>query len=256
MTGSISPLSVICVRNEPDERAALETQVLFGEVFWVEEQVKGWCKVRLDFDGYSGWVSEKAIHHASDLEIDLWKKRQGMIVHLPMVKLVREPDKSTLVISAGSQLVFNGNDLNSISVGQREFYLQGRLPDRKPDLEEVAKGFLNVPYLWGGRSFFGIDCSGFVQVVFKVAGIQLPRNASSQVLHGNTISFVEDARPGDLAFFDNENGDITHVGICLGNGRVIHASSEVRLDYIDHQGIFNHERKKYTHQLRLIKRVL
>jgi cell wall-associated NlpC family hydrolase len=110
--------------------------------------------------------------------------------------------------------------------------------------------------MWGGKSLFGIDCSGLVQVVYKTIGLFLPRNASDQIKHGQVVSFVEEAKTGDLAFFDDEEGRIVHVGICLGQGRVLHASGSVRIDALDHQGIYNRENRKYTHHLRVIKRVI
>lgn len=256
MVGSISPFSAIPVRKLPEEQSALETQILFGEVFFVLEQIKGWCRVQLEFDGYEGWVDEKYVIPSSDLEIERWNNSPGMLVNTPFIKLIREPYKSAQLISAGSRIYFNGEDRNSFTVGRREYYLQSALSDRKPDLEEVAKGFLNTPYLWGGRTFFGIDCSGLTQVVFKIMGHNLPRNASQQMECGRIISFVEEARAGDLAFFDNEEGEIVHVGICLGHGRILHASGEVRMDHLDHQGIFCSEKRKYTHHLRILKRII
>jgi gamma-D-glutamyl-L-lysine dipeptidyl-peptidase len=256
MTGSICPFGVIPLRNEPSERAELDSQILFGEVFWVVEVLAGWCRVRCDFDGHEGWVDEKLVISSSQREIEMWQTRDGVVVQSPFIKLIREPYKSGQLVSAGSRIVFNGEDRNSFMIGKREYYLQSALSDRKPDLEEVAKGFLNAPYLWGGRNFFGIDCSGLSQVVFKIMGHKLPRNATQQMECGTMVSFVEEARPGDLAFFDNEEGEIVHVGICLGSGRIIHASGEVRMDHLDHQGIFSRERQKYTHHLRVIKRII
>ena len=121
-------------------------------------------------------------------------------------------------------------------------------------LLEIAYRYIGAPYLWGGRSPFGIDCSGFVQIVFKMMGLMLPRDASQQVNHGVTINFVSEAKIGDLAFFGNEEGDLTHVGIVTEDEHIIHASGKVRIDKLDHQGIFNSETKQYTHKLRLIKR--
>ena len=116
--------------------------------------------------------------------------------------------------------------------------------------------FLNSPYLWGGRTPFGIDCSGFVQIAARLSGISLPRDTQEQAEEGEIINLISEAKPGDLAFFDNIDGRIIHVGIILENGQIIHASGKVRIDTIDHQGIFNEESKKYSHQLRVIKRII
>lgn len=256
MVGSISHFGAIPVRLESSETSALETQILFGEVFYILEEIPGWCRIRIEHDGYEGWIDEKMLVPASEREINLWLNQPGTIVATPFIKLIREPEKSVQIISGGSRIVFNGEDSNSFVIGKREFYLQGNLNDRKPDLEEVAKGFLNTPYLWGGRSFFGIDCSGLSQVVFRIMGKSIPRNASQQMEYGTMVSFVEEARAGDLAFFDNPEGVITHVGICMGQGRILHASGQVRIDPLDHQGIFNRLQQKYTHHLRVIKRII
>lgn len=126
----------------------------------------------------------------------------------------------------------------------------------KARIKDLALFFLNAPYLWGGRTLFGIDCSGFVQAVYKMAGLKLKRDASQQAEYGNTVDFLQEARCGDVAFFDNEDGRITHVGILLGNNEIIHSSGKVRIDPIDDQGIYNRELHKYTHQLRIIKRFI
>jgi len=256
MVGSISPFGALPVRQEPSEKSALETQILFGEVFYVLEEIPGWCKIRIEHDGIEGWIDEKLVIPAGEREVNLWLSQPATVVPVPFIKLIREPEKTVQIISGGSRIVFNGEDRNSFVIGKIEFYVQGALNDRKPNLEEIAKGFLNAPYLWGGRSFFGIDCSGLTQVVFKIMGISLPRNSSQQIECGTMVSFVEEARAGDLAFFDNPEGAITHVGICLGHGRILHASGQVRMDHLDHQGIFNRTLQKYTHHLRVIKRII
>ena len=126
----------------------------------------------------------------------------------------------------------------------------------RESIVEDALGFLNAPYLWGGRSFFGIDCSGFTQIIYKINGIKLPRDAYQQVECGEALDFVEEAKGGDLAFFENENGDIIHVGIMLDDQKIIHAHGKVRIDELDSIGVFNKEQNKHTHKLRIIKRIV
>jgi cell wall-associated NlpC family hydrolase len=128
--------------------------------------------------------------------------------------------------------------------------------DLAPRIPFNALKFAGMPYLWGGRSLFGLDCSGFTQLVFKMAGIRLRRDAWQQSEQGILVPFITSARPGDLAFFQNEEGKITHTGVLLGNNKIIHASGEVRVDAIDHYGIFNAGQQRYTHLLRLIKRYI
>ena len=144
-------------------------------------------------------------------------------------------------------------------IGETEYSFDGTVrlsttPDKKMIIEN-AYMYINSPYLWGGRSPFGIDCSGFTQVVYKLCGIRLKRDASQQAEQGTTIKSLEESTPGDLAFFANGTEKITHVGILLPQHKIIHASGKVRVDKIDPQGIFNEDKNTYTHNLRLIKRI-
>ncbi|SFE95686.1 C40 family peptidase [Thermophagus xiamenensis] len=256
MPQSICTYGFIPVRTEPSEASQMETQILFGETYEIMERHNNWALVKLRYDGYTGWIDEKLIDNLDDRDVELWERSEGLIIKGSFVKVVKESDSTVQYLTAGSRVVFNGNERNAIRIGKKEFYWQGVADKEKVDIEEVARGFLNTPYLWGGRSFFGIDCSGLVQVVYKTAGIFMPRNASQQIEKGQVVSYVEEAQSGDLAFFDDEEGNIVHVGICLGSGRIIHASGSVRIDTLDHQGIFNADLRKYTHRLRVIKRVL
>jgi cell wall-associated NlpC family hydrolase len=120
----------------------------------------------------------------------------------------------------------------------------------------MAESFVNSPYLWGGRSPYGIDCSGLIQVIFKMIGEKLPRDASQQVTRGETVNFMNLTQVGDLAFFDDEEGNIVHVGMILPENRIVHSSGFVKIDRIDQQGIYNIETKRYSHKLRVIKRIL
>ena len=123
-------------------------------------------------------------------------------------------------------------------------------------MEETAQFYLNAPYLWGGRTFFGIDCSGFSQLVYKHLGVKIKRDAAQQAEEGRVVDFLQEAVPGDLAFFDNEHGKVTHVGIILDDLDIIHASGRVKVDRIDEQGIFCLDSQKYTHKLRIIRRII
>jgi cell wall-associated NlpC family hydrolase len=156
---------------------------------------------------------------------------------------------------------FHGLEGGSFSAGEHEYFFDGLTEHIPQECErekvlEMAMMYLHSPYNWGGRSPFGIDCSGFTQMTYKLAGVQLLRDASQQATQGETISFISDAKPGDLLFFDDDEGMITHTGILLPENRVIHASGKVRIDNIDHQGIYDPRKGKYTHPLRMIKKIL
>lgn len=255
MAQSICSYGFIPVRSEPAESACLETQVLFGETFEVLERQPKWCRIRCHYDDYEGWIDDNLVGQFDDQEVGEWRQSEGLIVNKPFINILREDDGTMQMLSAGSRIVMNGDNPSAFAVGNETFSLQDDLPVRNDSIVGLARELMNAPYLWGGRSFYGIDCSGIVQVVYKAAGIFLPRNASQQINYGETLSFVEEARPGDLAFFDNEEGRIVHVGICLGGGRILHASGSVHIDKLDHQGIYHLKRRVYTHHLRLIKRI-
>jgi hypothetical protein len=234
------------------------SQLLFGDSFEILSEEGNWLQIKCDFDDYTGWIDKKLIEDMTDAEVDRWRKGEKHIVHEPFTEIVCEPDKQTMIIPGGSVIVFNGEDMTSFIIGKKEFYLASGskgVNDKKHPVDDVAMLYINSPYLWGGKTFMGIDCSGFTQVVHRICGNDLPRDASQQVELGTTISFVEEAASGDLAFFDNEEGVITHVGICLGGGKIIHASGSVRIDKFDHIGIFNTGKNIYTHKLRVIKRI-
>jgi hypothetical protein len=168
---------------------------------------------------------------------------------------------SNFLIVAGSSLPFYRASNNSFRIGSESFIIQGdKIVSAKKNIRSIlienALKYFNSPYLWGGRSPFGVDCSGFAQILYKMIGIQIPRDAHAQALIGEYLTFVEEALPGDLAFFDNEDGKIVHVGIVWEKNKIIHSSGKVRIDNIDHFGIFNIDTKRYSHQMRLMRRII
>lgn len=252
-------LSVVPVRSEPSDRSEMVSQLLFGELVEIPESESKWHKVKMHFDGYEGWVDSKQISLLTAEEY-FQLRETSRLVCTDLVQIIQNlRTRDYLPITIGSSLpgLINGQ----LNTGQHQFSYNGGYfnTQDKPTrsvVTEQAMMYLNSPYLWGGRSPFGIDCSGLVQVVFKQAGINLKRDTREQALQGETIPFVTEALPGDIAFFDNDDQDIIHTGILLGENRIIHASGMVRLDAIDHHGIFNYSIKRYSHKLRLIKRVL
>jgi cell wall-associated NlpC family hydrolase len=253
MEYGISKIAIIPIRAEGSERSEMVSQLLFGETYAVTEWQDKWVKVITSFDDYEGWISRVQF---TALSVDDYQKLQQAPSELttqPVTPVTKQKDSSTLYLPAGSTLPFFNN--GSCVINGEEFTVSD-LSKANDDLMATANGYLNSPYLWGGRTHFGIDCSGFVQTVFKQHGINLKRDASQQVEQGAVVDFLQSAEAGDLAFFDNDEGRIVHVGIMLNNEQIIHASGRVKIDTIDDQGIYSQEFRKHTHKLRIIKRVI
>lgn len=257
MKYGICLLSHLPCRSEGSDKSEMVTQLLFGETYSILEISEKWVKIKVEHDQYECWICVKQVHpisaHAFQ-EVNL--KQQVFCTELVQVL------QSTVQMQAivlGSTLV-NFHD-EECGIENQVFAYQGGISDStakatKDKIVEDAFMYLGAPYLWGGRSPFGIDCSGFTQMVYRLNNISLPRDASQQVNMGSNYSFVEEAEAGDLAFFDNTEGHITHVGILLNDNKIIHASGQVRIDKLDHHGIYNKETGKYTHKLRVIKNLL
>lgn len=256
----ICTLSAIPGRVEPADASEMVTQLLFGEHYAVLERRKKWLRIKHAMDGYECWIDKKQHHEISEKFFGRLEKQKFMPVALELVSLVRKPSTGEYIpIMAGSSLPFL--KANVFQIDREKFEFDGvaqMKPERKNKelLEQNARLYLNAPYLWGGRQTFGIDCSGFTQVCYKMIGHNIPRDSYQQASLGHALSFIEEAEPGDLAFFDNEEGRIIHVGMLLRENQIIHASGKVRIDRIDHQGIYNNDLRDYSHRLRIIKRLI
>jgi hypothetical protein len=255
----ICNLSIVPGRLEPSDKSEMITQLLFGEHFTILRRQDSWVYIRCAYDNYECWIDIKQFQEISpETFLELESKEVTTCMELYYI-LEDQLQGQYLPVTIGCTLpYFDGSVCNLegfeyIFDGQTNSVKHGRL---NQFVTETATLYLNAPYLWGGRSPSGIDCSGFTQVVFKAAGIKLPRDAYQQAEVGQTLGFVEEAIAGDLAFFDNQEGKIVHVGILLGENHIIHASGKVRIDKLDHQGIFNLDAGKYTHNLRVVKRII
>lgn len=257
MNFGICPLSVVPIRSSASDKSEMVSQLLFGEMVEILDKRASWAKIRCAWDNYIGWIDAKQIKPITPSEFHLYQDNYALSMELVQPAV---GDGFYLPITIGATLPkfdglkFSLNGSNFTFSGQA--IIPAELEASASLLIKIARRYLYAPYLWGGRSPMGIDCSGFTQVVFKMIGVTLPRDAYQQVEQGELIDFVEQCKPGDLAFFENKKSKITHVGIILPDNEIIHASGQVRIDRLDHYGIFNTTQNKYTHKLRVIKRVL
>lgn len=250
----ISELSIISVRKESSNQSEMTSQILFGETFQILEETNKWSYVKITLDNYEGWINSNSITELSEDSFNHINSNPGHVTK-NLTNIILNDENEQMILPMGSSLP-NINKVNkTFIINKNQYQLHERYNDDKPDIVNLSKQFFNSPYLWGGKNPFGIDCSGFVQVVFKVIGKKLPRDANQQVNLGSTVNFISDIKPGDLAFFDDDEGNIIHVGIILNNNEIIHAFGKVRIDKLDQQGIYNIDLKKYTHELRVIKRI-
>lgn len=251
-------LSVVSVRKDPADQSEMVTQLLFGDHYTViERSANGkWMKVRIHFDQYEGWIDSKQhqaiakeyFNHLNHAEFKITTDLTATLLYnkSPQVILMGSmiPISSSELFKMEEQFAFNGEAKN---VGQRREFEYMRA---------IATKYLNSPYQWGGKNPFGIDCSGFTQMVYKICGYKLLRDASQQVNQGKAVETLQSSRQGDLAFFRNDEGKIVHTGILLAENKIIHASGKVRVDNINEEGIQHAESKTITHTLSGIRRMM
>ena len=243
----ICNLSIVPVRIEDSDKSEMINQLIYGDIIEILEEKEKWVKIKSVFDDYIGWIDKKQYFKIDDnITVDL----KNPVYCIDLVEFIENNNNELVTIPIGS-------DISNISLMNHKFdgkTISGK--NNRNSIVNTALSFLNSPYLWGGKTPFGIDCSGFTQMVYKTNGYKLSRDAKDQANQGETLSFIEESEAGDLAFFNNDQGDIIHVGIILQNNHIIHASGKVRIDRIDHSGIYNNELNKHTHSLRYIKRII
>lgn len=256
MNTAINFLSVIPMRKEPSHRSEMVSQLLFGEYAEILEEEKDFSKVKCLYDDYEGWVQANQLTDIRD-QVDATNKFVASYTCEVLLngRTVRAPFSSPIYHSGKKDFIVADNEIK-YELSPKNIWDNTSHPLTKQSLLDVSGLYLNTPYLWGGKSVFGIDCSGFAQQVFKMFGVKLLRDAYLQEGQGNAVKNLNETKPGDLAFFHNESGRVIHVGIILESNQIVHASGKVRTDTIDENGIVNNETGKRTHQLHSIRRIL
>ena len=253
--------SVVPVRSEAREGAEQSTQMLFGELAQVLEEQDRWTRIRLEADGQEGWVDAKMIAPIAGDDLKAYKAalKKAATVAFPMTYAVSENNGQTIPLTAGTRLTnYQDGRFEVLGVGFRidpSMVIRAPRELNQETLLQTVRFFLNTPYLWGGKNALGMDCSGFTQIVMSLFGKSLLRNASEQVTQGDPVNDLSQAKAGDLAFFDHEDGRISHVGIVIDAERIIHCSGRVKVEKLDPTGIFNAETGEYSHHLVQIKRL-
>ncbi len=247
--------AVAPLRAEPSHRSEMISQLLFGELAGLLEEKGDFVKIRCRYDGYEGWCQRKQLANLEGGEYPFETKFSETVLDRVEVSGI------SLSLSPGSVCPANEN-IGTLTIGPYsvQYHLHSSastsFENKGEKLIAMARQFLGTPYLWGGKSMYGIDCSGLTQTAYKLVGLFLPRDSGPQSREGNVVNLLQEAQPGDLAFFDNDEGRIVHVGILLGPDSILHASSSVRIDPIDNYGIAHAQEGDRTHRLRTIKRFL
>ncbi len=256
MPEGIICLSIVPVRQEPSGKSTMVNQLLFGDTVAILEEYNDWLKISGFTDNYEGWCESSQVEW---LASPLTKSNSQLVNDITAT--IKGPDCDITVVY-GSSLRFSNDEKRLMSFNNTNyFHIEGEVRKafdlKGSNVVASAMKLLGAPYLWGGRSPFGIDCSGLIQIAFKMVGLDLPRDAWQQAeFTNNFVDLIGEAQPGDVAFFDNDEGKIIHTGILTGQGQIVHANGKVKIDPIDHYGIFNKKTGGYSHRLRWIKRFI
>jgi cell wall-associated NlpC family hydrolase len=253
---AICRVAIAPLRAAASDKAEITTQLLFGDHVEILNKAEPWYYIRNAFDEYEGWLDFKQLAGISPEEYENYHNCSHLAPSA-VENTVLAADGSKYYLPASASLPAYANGY--CHLGQERYQVlfdPHQVTAAYENIPELATFFLNAPYLWGGRTVFGMDCSGLVQAIFKMVGVAIKRDAAQQAEQGEIVNFLPEVQAGDLAFFDNIEGRIIHVGLMLSTHQIIHASGRVRIDPIDDQGIYNPELGRYSHHLRIIKRFI
>lgn len=241
------------LRSGPSHKSEMLSQLLFGEKYIILDRAGHWIKAEDQFGKFAGWIDSDHLQQSVDNEA-----KPGFVLNRSLTCF--KNDKTKLILEAGCEIYNTDFKKSLFTIGANTYKTDKEFNDSyissQGTLADTAMKFINSPYIWGGRIPSGIDCSGFTQLIYKIHGVTIPHDSREQALMGKDITFLTETIPGDLVFFDDERGRISHVGMILTPELAIHASGRVRIDTIDHQGIFKQETGNYSHHLRTIKRIV
>lgn len=251
-------LSIVPMRNSPSHKAEQVSQLLFGDHYEVHEVSKDklWLRIHVYYDQCEGWIDVRQHHAISKEYYDYINRADFKITTDPTSTILY--NKSPLMILMGSIIPISGSELFKM---EEQFAFNGDSKSlgvkREVEfLKTVAVKYLNAPFQWGGKTLFGIDDAGLVQMVYKICGYRLGRTVEEQMRQGRHVNGFAEALPGDLVFLSSAKGRTDHVGILLDSEKVIHASGKVRTDYLNEEGILNLDTRIYTHTLNEIRRII
>ena len=251
-------VSTVSIRSKPDHQSRMINQMLFGELCEIiTKKHSHWCRVKLKSDDSEGWCLSYQLKFITGTQFEKFQLKRAFALDVSQSVI---GDDQHLPILLGSTLPhYDGISFKVPGQTMRysgQVYFPDQSPFRMEMLIKIARKYLYAPYVPGGRSPFGIDEGGLIHMVYLIFGFGMPRSVYQQSQEGEILHFTSEARAGDLAFFEDESGKIIHGGIVIEEGKVLHAFGHVRIDLLDHFGLFNKELKSYTHRLRFVKRVI